>query len=108
MPRVTTGQFFGGWLNHAGGPNWTITNPSSRLFERKDSIVRPRGRFLPFEIDFHQRKTTSLEIIVHKCVTQTFYPCENHKIVSERSISSRTIYFKSFSPQIVLEVKGIY
>ena len=74
MPRVTTGQFSGCWLNHAGGPNWTIKNPLSRSFERKDSIVRPMERFLSFEIDFHQRKTTSSEIMVHKRVSQTFSP----------------------------------
>ena len=74
MPRVTTGQFSGCWPNHAGGPNWTIEDPPSRSFERKDSIVRLWGRFLPFEIDFHQRKTTSSEKIVHKRVSQTFPP----------------------------------
>ena len=74
MPRVTTGQFSGCWLNHAGGPNWTIKNPSSRSFERKDTIVRPMERSLSFEIDFHQRKTTSSEIMVHKRVSQTFSP----------------------------------
>ena len=77
MPRVTTGQFSGCWLNHAGGPNWTIKNPSSLSFERRKILSsvpdRPMERFPSFEIDFHQRKTTSSEIMVHKKRQSNFF-----------------------------------
>ena len=105
MPRVTTGQFSGCWLNHAGGPNWTIKVPQSRLFERKDSIVRPMERFLSLKSISIKERPPVQKLWVINASVKLFLPGRAVKLSQANLFRPQKMNLEVLSTQI-FEIKN--